>query len=131
MSSVAQRSAEPPFVLAIDVGTTSVRAELFDRHAREVEGTANAADCPVRTTADGAAEIDPDELATLTMHVVDKTVQATAERFGDRQRIDAVGISTFWHSVLGIDEREGPTTPLLLWADSRSRDQMPVLRSRL
>ena len=31
----AQHAAEAPFVLAIDVGTTSVRAELFDRLAHE------------------------------------------------------------------------------------------------
>jgi gluconokinase len=131
MPSVAQRNAHGPFVLALDVGTTSVRAELFDHRARDIRGTAFAAECPVKTTPDGGAEIDPEVLFDLTAGVVDKALGAATRAFGGKLAIAGVGISTFWHSTLGIDEHNRPTTPLFLWADSRSRDQMPVLRAKL
>ncbi len=131
MPSVAQSNAGPPFVLALDVGTTSVRTELFDHRARDVRGTAFAAECPVRTTSDGGAEIDPEALFDLTAGLMDRSLRAATRAFGDDLAIDAVAISTFWHSVLGLDEQNRPTTPLFLWADSRARDQMPVLRAKL
>src|SRR5581483_9672690 len=123
--SVAQRNAEPPFVLAVDVGTTSVRAELFDRWARAIRGTGFAAECPVETTADGGAQIDPEALFDLTVGVIDQAVKAASKGLGEGLSIDGVAISTFWHSALGVDEQDRPTTPLLLCADSRGRDQMP------
>lgn len=131
MTSVTPRNAEPPLVLAIDVGTTSVRVEIYDRRGRDVRGPAATAECPVQTTPDGGAEIDPDGLLALTLQVVDESLAAATDALGDGLQIEAVAISTFWHSVLGIDEDGRPTTPLLLWADSRARDQMPVLRARL
>src|SRR5215471_16440561 len=104
MPSVAQRNAHGPFVLALDVGTTSVRAELFDHRARDVQGTAFAAECPLKTTPDGGAEIDPATLFELTCDVVDKSLTAATKGLGARLDIAGVGISTFWHSTLGIDE---------------------------
>jgi gluconokinase len=130
MPSVAQKNAEPPLVLAIDVGTTSLRAEIYDRRARDVRGTAFAAETPLTTTADGGATLDPEQLLGLTLRVLDRTL-AAAGPLGERATIDAVAISTFWHSFLGVDDEHRPTTPLLLWADSRSSDQMRELRSRL
>ena len=55
MPSVTPKNAEPPLVLAIDVGTTSVRAVLFDRRARDVRGVSASAETPLQTTSDGAA----------------------------------------------------------------------------
>lgn len=131
MPSVALKNARAPLVLSIDVGTTSVRAELYDRRARAVRGSASSAETPLETSADGAATFDPEHLLTLTLGVIDQTVRAAAAEAGDGFRIDAVAIATFWHSFLGIDERDRPTTPLLLWADSRARAEMLDLRARL
>src|SRR3954453_17421993 len=131
MPSVAKRHAHGTFLLALHVGITSVRAELFDHRARDVQGTAVSAEGPVKTTPDGGAEIDPDALFEMTCDVVDKALMAATKGLGARLDISGVGISTFWHSTLGIDEHNRPTTPLFLWADSRARDQMPILRAKL
>lgn len=131
MPSVTLKNAQAPLVLAIDVGTTSVRAELYDRRARSVRGTSAAAETPLETTADGAATFDPEKLLALTLGVIDQVVQATAAEAGDGFKIDAVAIATFWHSFLGIDDQQRPTTPILLWADSRAHAEMLDLRERL
>ena len=44
---------------------------------------------------------------------------------------DATGISCFWHSLLLLDERDRPLTPVLLWQDRRSVAQAEELRERL
>jgi gluconokinase len=131
MPSVSANRAEPPLILAIDVGTTSVRAMLFDRKARDVRGTAISADTPLQTSSDGAATIEPDRLLDATLDAIDRCLKATAQNLPPHASVDGVAISTFWHSFLGVDEQDRPTTPLLIWADSRAHAEMRDLRSRL
>ena len=131
MASIASRPAEPPFVLTLDVGTTSARAELYDGRGRAVRDVHASRPCPLETTPDGGAQMDPDALFEITARVLDEACREVRERLGDDARVDGVGMGTFWHSFLGIDAAGRPTTPVFLWADNRSRDQMPVLRSRL
>jgi len=131
MPSVTPKRSEPPLVLSIDVGTTSVRAIWFDRKARDLRGTAASAETPLETTTDGGATIDPENLLEITLGVIDQSLAAATKELGPRARIDGVAISTFWHSFLGVDERNRPTTPLLVWADSRAHEEMLELRARL
>jgi gluconokinase len=131
MPSVTPKRSEPPLVLSIDVGTTSVRAMLFDRSARDISGTASSADTPLETTSDGGATIDPEKLLDLTLSVIDQTLAAAAKELGPRAKVDGVAIATFWHGFLGIDQQNRPTTPLLVWADSRASRETLELRARL
>lgn len=131
MPSVSPKRAEPPLVLAVDVGTTSVRAMLFDRKARDVRGTAASAETPLETTPDGGATVDAEKLLDLTLGAVDEALAACKRELRPHTQVDGVAIATFWHSFLGVDERNRPTTPLLIWADSRAREEMLDLRDRL
>src|SRR5215204_4026013 len=123
MPSVSPKRYGPPLFLAIDVGTTSVRAMLFDRKARDIRGTAASADTPLVTTPDGGATIDAEKLLDVTLGVIDQVLDACKRELPPHTRIDGVAIATFWHSFLGVDERNRPTTPLLVWADSRARQE--------
>jgi gluconokinase len=53
----------------------------------------------------------------------------------DGARLDrpvaAVGITTFWHSLLGLGRDGRPITPLLLWMDNRSGPDAETLRATL
>jgi gluconokinase len=131
MPCVTLKNSEPPLVLALDIGTTSLRAEIYDRRGRDVRGTAMSAETPLHASADGAATIDAEVLLERTLSVIDQTMAAATAVLGPRAQIDAVAVSTFWHSFLGVDALHRPTTPLLLWADSRARQQMLDLRGRL
>src|SRR5215207_5555549 len=101
MPSVTPKNAEPPLVLAIDVGTTSVRAVLFDGRARDVRGVSASAETPLVTSADGGATLDPELLLDLTLGAIDQAMQAAKERLRPGLPVEAVAISTFWHSFLG------------------------------
>ncbi|MDP8922733.1 MAG: gluconokinase, partial [Chloroflexota bacterium] len=121
----------PPFVLSLDVGTTSARAELYDRRGRAVKDVRASAPCPLETTPDGGAQMDPEALFEVTAGVLDEACREAGARLGNGAEVAGVGMGTFWHSFLGVDAAGRPTTPLFLWADNRSRDQMLVLRARL
>jgi gluconokinase len=116
-----KRHAEP-LVLALDVGTSSVRAILHDARGDPIGEGAHEAYRPA-VGRDGKAELSPTRLVGLTEQVIDRALE------GCRSDVSAVGVSTFWHGLLGL--RGGrPATPLWLWSDSRSWPRAEALRRR-
>ncbi|HVO31268.1 MAG TPA: gluconokinase [bacterium] len=120
--------AGDPNVLALDVGTSSVRAMLFDADARPLPEA--FAKIPYRPTAHpgGGATFDADVLFEKTCDAIDLVAARAPDAF---ERVAAVGISTFWHSVVGVDEHGRARTPLLLWVDMRSAEDAARLRGAL
>jgi len=111
------------FVLALDIGSSSVRAGLFDRTGRLVEGTGQRVPYRLETGPDGRAELDPQLLCERIELLLDR-VHATAPA-----PVCAVGISCFWHSLVGLNGQGEPTTPVTMWADTRAREVAARLRS--
>ncbi len=107
-------------VLAVDVGSSSVRAEVYDHDGEPVEGTETKLDHDFDYTADGGATKDAEQLLDLVSQAIDGALARAGEA-----RISAVAADTFWHSVLGIDGEGNPTTPILTWADRRAADAPP------
>ena len=100
-------------VLGIDVGTSSVRAQIFAADARERE--------PARR--EYPDENDPARVVALVREAVDEAVG------GDDY--DAVGASCFGHSLLAVDDGGRPLTEILGWRDTRSADAAEWLARRL
>jgi gluconokinase len=117
---------ETPIVLALDIGTSGVRAALFDGRGDEIEGSLVALrNSPYELSAGGDANADA--LVSFVAQAIDVAV-ARAETFVSR--IDYVAASCFWHSVVGVDDAGRAITPLLGWADTRAADTVTELRSR-
>lgn len=106
-----------PLIATVDVGTSSVRSMAFDARGREIEGFGAQLAYDVTTTADGGVEVDADTLASLVFQAVDTLHAAMSAA---RLRPAAVGCCTFWHSLLGVDGHERPTTPVIHLFDTRS-----------
>ncbi|HET9017325.1 MAG TPA: gluconokinase [Thermomicrobiaceae bacterium] len=121
-------AAGSAYVLAIDVGSSSVRASLRDATGTAVAGTATQLTYEFRRTPDGGAEVDADHLLELVAGAVDQTL---ARSTGRASGIAAVAASMFWHSVLGVDAAGQPTTPVITWADHRAAGAAAELRARL
>jgi gluconokinase len=100
-------------VLAVDVGTSSVRAQIFDARAEERE--------PARRNYPG--ETDPSRVVEL--------VRETIADAGGANAVDAVAVSCFGHSLLALDDNGRPLTPILGWRDTRSADAADWLARRL
>ena len=118
---------ETPIVLALDIGTSGVRAALFDGRGDEIEGslTALRSGSPYELAAGGDANADA--LVSFVAQAIDVAV-TRAESFVSR--IDYVAASCFWHSLVGVDDAGRAVTPLLGWADTRAADAVGELRSR-
>jgi gluconokinase len=98
-------------VLALDVGTSSIRAAV---HGEDGESDGEVASRKYQTS-------DADELV--------EAVRDAVEDAGEE--VDAVGASTFGHSLLCLDERGRPASPIYMWRDTRSDDAAEWLRRRL
>lgn len=78
-------------------------------------------------TSDGGAEIDADKAFKQVVGVIDGVVEKAS---GIKGEITHVASCSFWHSILGVDSNGKPTTKVLTWADTRSKDKTEVLRKR-
>jgi gluconokinase len=101
-------------VLALDVGSSSTRAGLYDEQGREAGGAAR------RAYSSHEGQLDAGELLEAAEAVLAEAGEA-----------EALGISCFWHSLLMLDERERPLTAVLLWQDRRAAAQAEALAERL
>jgi len=117
MPNVELIEAMAPLILAIDIGSSSVRSLLYDAAGRQINGSECQLGHVLKTDTDGAAEAVPTELLAHVVACVDSTVAFARARQTD---FGAVAISSFWHSVMGIDTDGHPTTPVFTWADKRA-----------
>jgi gluconokinase len=124
LAYVQPEAAISPLVLAIDVGSSSVRALLYDAGCRQVQGTEHQLTYRLETTPHGGSTADPDVLAELVARCIDQTLAHAGDRARD---IAAVAMTTFWHGLMGLDAAMRPTTPVLMWADTRSSEDARTL----
>ena len=87
-------------VLALDVGSSSVRAQGFDDRAEPVDELC-------KEEYEGG---DPDEIVSLVRKAIG----------GRDEDAAAIGSSCFGHSLIALDAAGRPLTPVLGWRDTRS-----------
>jgi gluconokinase len=112
-------------VLALDLGTSSVRALLFDQAARPVPGVLARRPSGIRVADDGTAELDPDGVVGA--------VGACLDELAGRDHLDqveTVALSCAWHSVLAVDRAGRPLSAVLTWSDTRARALLAELAGR-
>ena len=113
-------------VIALDLGTSSARATLYDLQGRAVPGRFHQVTYAPTLTPDGGVEHDPAVLLEAVAACLDSVTRAS--RHDD---IRGVGVTTFWHGLLGFDAGGHPVTPIFTWADSRSAPDAALLRGAL
>jgi gluconokinase len=129
MTSPLPPARRGPWILALDVGSSSVRAQWVDADGAPLApGVAARAKYAWRTTADGGMEADADALADLCLGVIDAAVHA-----GRAAGVEPAAVATaaFWHGLAGIGADGRAVTPLYGWGDGRARSTADALRSRL
>ena len=127
-ASSANPGPEPPYILALDVGTSSTRALLFDATGNTLPNVLAQRRYQLTISNEGEVSVDPDTLVA----VVERTIDDVLETAGPlAQHIGAVAIDTFWHGLMGVDPDNRPLTPLILWEDTRPHDAAVELRKQL
>ncbi|MBV8865534.1 MAG: gluconokinase [Acidobacteriaceae bacterium] len=111
-------------LVGLDLGTSSVRALLFDGDFSSYPDLGAQKRYEFITAPDGSVEVNPDLLLHLTCDCLDTLHEQMVDK---GIKAAGVGISTFWHCFLGIDKEEKPTTPVVHLFDTRSGQQMREL----
>ena len=113
-------------ILALDIGSSSVRAAVCDRFAAAIPGTFTQIAAQFERTPDGGATLDPESVCALIFDCIDQTLAKAGP-----EAITRVTIDTFVTSLVGVDARGTPATPLYTWADARGSGLIPALRRQL
>jgi gluconokinase len=120
-------SSKPPFVLALDIGTSSTRALLFDASGTAVPNIISQRSYKLTVSAQGEVSVDANALATIVEETIDETLRLAGPY---AQQIVAVAMDTFLHSLLGVDAAGHPLTPVITWEDTRASDAVSQLREQ-
>lgn len=124
MSSMARSS--PSRIVALDIGSSSVRSARFDPRGRRMVESSASRKYSIRYTPDEGAELDPQIVLRATRSCVRETL-----KFARGNVPIAISGSAFWHGLLGVDDNGEPLTPIYTWADARASDAAAKLRREL
>ena len=116
-----------PLILVLDIGTSSVRAALYDSSAEVLPATMVKNERRLTATDDGGAEIDAAVAFKQIVQTIDDVLKIAGNVKGE---ISHVATSSFWHSLVGVDKNGEPTTKVFGWADTRSAKYVGDLRKK-
>jgi gluconokinase len=112
-------------VLALDLGTSSVRALAFASDGEPLPGVLARRPTRLEIDDDGRAELDPDEVLAAIGDCIDELSGQ-----GHLRDVTDVAVSCAWHSVIAVDPAGQPLTGALTWADTRAAALVGELRRR-
>ncbi len=115
-----------PFILTLDIGSSSLRALLFDARGLRVPGVEAREPVHLRTSPPGASEADPDELLESIFRAIDMALLQAGDR---AKAIGGVAVDTFVSNLLGVDAEGRVVFPLTTYADTRAAGEVEGLRA--
>jgi len=119
---------ESPYVLAVDIGSSSVKAGLFDARARSIPGVEATIPHAQIVASDGTSEEDADQIRVATETAIDSVLDKAG---GFLDEIIGVGFDCMSSTVLGVDADGNAITPVYTYADTRSAADVDRLRDEL
>lgn len=128
MAYISAFEAHEPFVLTIDIGSSSIRVMLFDRLGRGVQGVGAQVAYELQTTSDGGVEADAQRMLDQIFLCLDEALASLASLAA---KIVGVALTTFVSNVMGVDDEGRALTPIYTYADTRSVAEVSVLRRSL
>lgn len=118
----------PPYILTLDIGSSSTRAILFDADLRTVSGGIAQKNYRMDTSDDGGAAFDAEMLFGCVVDVIDQVLAAAGD---GANQIAGVAMATFVSNILGVTADGTPTTPVYTYADTRNVRAAEALRTEL
>lgn len=111
------------YIIALDLGTTSCRAILFDLTGRVQ--TSSSRTYPLITPKPGWVEQEPEAL----LAAAEAVVAEVAARAG-AANVLGLSLCTYMHSLVALDADGHYLTNLITWADTRSASQVDWMREQ-
>ena len=122
-----KNSSKQFIILALDIGSSSVRAALYDYNGNVLPETMVKNKRTLAVTDEGGAEIDADDAVGQVVKAIDDVLKKAENVKGE---ITHAASCCFWHSLVGVDAKGKPTTKVFGWADTRGHEQVAVLRKK-
>lgn len=101
-------------LLGVDIGTSSVKALVFDTDTAQLLAVAGQ-EYPIKNPKPGYAEQNPEDWWQAAIVVINKVIQASGTN-----DIAAIGLTGQMHGATLIDENHLPLGDSIIWADQRS-----------
>jgi xylulokinase len=108
-------------LLGIDLGTSSVKAVLFDSETSQTLAVAGE-EYPIHKPQPDWAEQNPDDWWQATVRCVRRAVASAG-----RNNVSAIGFSGHMHGVTLVDTDGKPVRPSIIWADQRTANEVARL----
>ena len=105
-------------ILALDIGTTTTRALLFDLAGHPVAEAYREVD--VAHPHPNWAELDAQACWRATLEVLDEVFRRAAQSPGD---VLAIGLSGLLHALIPVNAEGDPLARAMLWMDQRCQPQ--------
>lgn len=109
------------YILGIDIGTGSVKAVAVNSHGESVDEDQRS--YGISAPKLGYHEQDPEEIWSAFIAVCKGIIKKM-----DAQPM-AVSLSSAMHSLIPVNEKGDPLTPMMTWADNRSAEIATRLRT--
>ena len=111
------------FVMGLDLGTTSVKAVIFNLNGNVITETEKmiSSNYPQQ----GWVEQDPVEIEQFAVQAVRDAMEAANVK---KDELVTISFSSAMHSLICIDENGEPLSQALIWADGRSSEQAEKLK---
>jgi len=116
-----------PTLLSFDVGTSGIRAALFDGRGQQIEDLIYTPSGDIFTELGGELDADADGLLALVGNSLNHALMRLPMLVS---RVDYVAGSCFWHSLLGVDDEGNAVTPVFGWAERRAANEVLELRAK-
>lgn len=113
-------------VLVLDIGSSSVRALLFNQHAHAIPDALIQIPYQFTTQPSGAATLSMLDLQANIEYCIEQILQHP-----QASSIRVVGMATFAGNILGLAIDGTPATPVYTYADTRSAQAVAVLKTRI
>ncbi|NMB96906.1 MAG: gluconokinase [Clostridiaceae bacterium] len=111
--------------MGVDIGTSGVRAAIFDEKGKEVG--LHHEEYPMICTEPGMGELDPDRVFKSTVNVIKSCIEKSGI---EGKNIAAIGFSTQLFSILAVDSEGKCLTNVFTWADSRSVNHAELIKEK-
>ncbi len=109
-------------LLGIDIGTTSLKAAVFDGNGKRLALTSR--DYTLNTYPDtGYIEFDPEEYITICKSALDELISEVGE-------VDAISVDTQGETLIVTDEGGKPLYPAIVWLDNRAEKEAEAIKAR-
>ena len=117
-----------PYILAVDIGSSAVKAGVYDAGANALGHTLVSVGHEQRVAGDGTHEEDAADIQRATESAIDLALERVGD---DADLIAGVGFDAMASTILGVDARHSPVTPVYTYADTRTGTDVDELQERI